>query len=184
MEGVQVFDNKVRWPFSADRAEMTLGHLTVAGNYWVNSLGNTLDANGARTSGSFQPAINIFSSIWADHVAFDVAAGSIRADCLMAETNDGLTSHSRSQFGVTDPGFVDKDNGDLHLRTDSPALDYCDNVNFNSIDADYDIDARGIDLPTVANLHGPFDLGADEATMGPPPPPSGPIFSDGFESPP
>lgn len=73
-----------------------------------------------------------------------------------------------------DPFLADPENGDFHLSDESPAIDFCDNTVFDP-DADIDGMPRGGDAPTVPDLHGPFDLGADEHALQV-------VFASGFEA--
>jgi predicted outer membrane repeat protein len=80
---------------------------------------------------------------------------------------------SESVF-TTDPGFVDPENGDYHIKFDSVAVDKCNVENLQqTIRLDRDGDSRLIDLPDVSNGTGPQDAGADEYNDV--------IFRNGFE---
>jgi hypothetical protein len=72
------------------------------------------------------------------------------------------------------PAFVDPDNGDFHLHTVSPGVDYAPAGNeFGT--ADLDGHPREADLPNVTNRFGLRDLGAYEAVL------SDEIFKNGFQ---
>ena len=62
-----------------------------------------------------------------------------------------------------DPGFVDAENGNYHLKYSSVAVDRCDlNGIAETIRKDLDGDTRAIDMPDTVNGPGAYDAGADE----------------------
>ena len=75
---------------------------------------------------------------------------------------------------VGDPAFVNPGAGDFTLQSISPAVDACADIVERETDAS--AQPRGIDLPDVPDLDGPYDLGAFELQL----PPSE-IFANGFE---
>lgn len=101
------------------------------------------------------------------------------ADCVIAHETGTMPSGGGALTVETDPAtlWLDPASGDPHLRADSPAIDYCDTALYTPVDDDIDGEARGADAP-VADLFGPYDLGADEWYPGS----SSEIFADGFES--
>lgn len=106
------------------------------------------------------------------------AAGAIsEIDCVMVSDLAHLgAGATRSVAG--DPLFADPASGDLRLRPESPAVDYCDATVYAPAHGDGDGEARGFDLPSNPNgspgvTGGLFDLGFDEIRL---------LFADGFES--
>lgn len=86
--------------------------------------------------------------------------------------HDDIDFPVQSDIRRGDPLFVAQDAGDFHLSSDSPALDSTSQGDAPSVDLDgYE---RSVDLPEVANLDGPVDLGAYEVQ-------SDVIFADDFE---
>ena len=98
--------------------------------------------------------------------------GTAFVDCLLTHDNDlaGATI-----WHATDPSvvFADPASGDLRLRSASAAIDHCDDYYAEPVDTDIELQARGVDVPSVPNTLGYNDLGADEWY---------PIFVDGFDS--
>ena len=73
-----------------------------------------------------------------------------------------------------DPGFVDVENSNYHLKYSSDAVDRCDLNGINEfIRTDLDGDSRAIDIPAIINGPGAYDVGADEYNDV--------IFSNSFE---
>ena len=103
----------------------------------------------------------------------------INIDCTISDfsnfTQSGITTVTRS-MKVQNIEFVDAENGDYHLQSYSPAVDYCPQA---SDDNGKDIDGNdtGLDNPYMINLNnGVFDVGADEVDVF-----IDIIFKDGFE---
>lgn len=82
-------------------------------------------------------------------------------------------------LAVSDPGFVDRPQGDYRLRPDSPAIDRHEVLDVDQLGAlDLDLRTRGLDDPAAANPPGrTWDLGAYEFAVAE-------LFEDGFEGPP
>ena len=84
-------------------------------------------------------------------------------DCLIVHENASLPPSATAVQVWTDPNlfFADRAGHDYHLRTGSPAIEFCDTF-FYTPSLDIDRQTRGFDDLGVANWLGPFDLGADE----------------------
>lgn len=173
LEGVQIWDNRTVSLFEAqDSAVIVAGFVSAAGNnYLVGGVPPLLDSRGGQSSGGAE--IELYSSILVDQRPFVANTGTIDGDCLILDTDVGLTSSSGEPMVGIDPRFRNPATGNLRLRLDSPAIDSCDTVNFTPLDSDYDLDARGYDLLSHPNTFGAFDRGADELR---------PLFADGFET--
>jgi predicted outer membrane repeat protein len=118
----------------------------------------TLTNNSASESGgAFAGDGTILNSIFAQNKAADepndiASDGNLRIDYTLVNDISGgveLGSH----FIVGDPRFVDADNGDFHLRSDSPAIDVGDD---SVVEVEVDLDGN----PRV--IGGGVDLGAFE----------------------
>jgi len=171
LDGVQIWDNETDALFlAAFESQIVAGFVSAAGNsYFDEDSGTLRDSAGARAS---QSSIELYTSILTDHGPFETEyGGTIVGDCLMVDTEEGIEAEV-TMVGV-DPRFRDPATGDLHLRPDSPAIDSCDDEVYTPLDVDFDLDARGYDTPSRANVLGPFDRGADELPL---------LFADGFET--
>lgn len=149
-----------------DGAEIDVKHSTIADNNTVTSVFG-IDSTSGGTSELYSSIVHDSSPVYAP------SPGSIATDCdIVHETASipGVTGYTI----IDDPEFIDRANRDYHIDNNlSPAVDYCGG---NSIDfKDMDFEDLGWDDPTVNNLYGPFDVGADE-TYG-----NDIIFKDGFE---
>lgn len=172
LDGLQVHGNRVQAIFDMrGGGQVTGGFLSVARN-GPDLASPDVDL----VLGGSPSRADLYSSILQDHGGFTDTITTL--DCVIAESLASVTA-TRSIVS-SDPGFVDAAGGDLHLRADSIAIDYCDTSAYTPLDSDFDLDARGLNHPR-ADGFGRFDLGADERK--PDPPPAGEdIFKDGFES--
>jgi hypothetical protein len=66
-------------------------------------------------------------------------------------------------------------NDDFRIKPSSPAVDYCYDIASDWY-SDMDWEEHGFDDPNKANLHGTYDLGADEYIID-----NDIIFKHGFE---
>jgi hypothetical protein len=99
----------------------------------------------------------------------------VEAQCVIAHQDSDLPTDP--SVLVANPRFVDPDDGDYHLQSASPAIDFC-TLTEDVPDDDLDGNPRGVDAPQVPPfLPGAiFDLGAYEWSG-----PGDTIFADGFE---
>jgi hypothetical protein len=98
-------------------------------------------------------------------------------ECVIASEDSSFTAGGTVSVVNQDiePVFVNPAAGNYHLLVNSPAIDYCYDASGNA-GSDIDYDERGIDNPDVSNLHGIYDIGADEFNLN-----NDIIFKNGFE---
>ncbi len=131
----------------------------------------------ARNGGS----VRLYSSLVAEQAGtvFDITGGGFGdADCVLAHEVVSMPLSSTRIGPATAASALIVGSGNPHLRPDSPAIDFCDVGVVLPTTRDIDGEIRGLDRPERPNLHGPYDLGADEhhgAVLGPD------VFADGFE---
>ncbi len=121
-------------------------------------------------------SLNLQSSIVHDAssgTVMNLAAGTTNINCLMAHEQATVTG---TNITVDNPEFIDPSNGEFGLNPEfSPAIDFCDDSQITLEHLDYNNEPRGWDDPSVVNVNGPFDLGADETYA------NDIIFENGFE---
>ena len=172
LEGIQLWANDATYLIgAADSSSIVAGFITAARNAWTLDENTELPVLGAITSGG--GSLTLATSILVDTRGYD---GSILNDCLIIDDDTGLATSSTVLVGI-DPLLASPATGDLHLRGDSPAIDYCNTTVFAPEDPlDLDLEARGVDHPETPLGLGLYDLGMDETLESPP------LFADGFES--
>jgi hypothetical protein len=177
LEGVQIWSNDAARLLVADNlAEMVAAFVTVAGNSYDAGSG-PVGSRVIHVAGGAQAAL-YSSLLWNSSGSSTATGGTLFADCVLADNLTGFPP-SGSIGLVGDPRFVDLAAGNLRLRHDSPAVDYCDDVYYTPSFPDLDFLQRGWDHPLNPNgspgipFWGVYDLGAYEAR---------PIFADGFET--
>jgi hypothetical protein len=89
------------------------------------------------------------------------SSGTVTASWVIANDLTGTTPTTNNL--QTDPLFNDAANGNLRLRSDSPALDYAPLSAFNVLSIDLDDVLRPIDITSVPDEFGPRDAGAYES---------------------
>ncbi|VAW38407.1 hypothetical protein MNBD_GAMMA01-1346 [hydrothermal vent metagenome] len=150
---------------SGSAGSLDIHHTTIADN-------KSLEA----VLGSFGGDTNIVASIIHDSSTGSVLGGStateVNVECSMLHEDESVTLKAFTI--VDDPEFIDRANNNYHINAQtSPAVDYCYTNTGNYRDMDFE--ERGWDDTSVTNLHGPYDIGADE-TYG-----NDIIFANGFE---
>ena len=142
------------------------GNLTAA---FVTAWGNTVGSTGTFTAAGAGSNIAVYSSATLDTQTFTTLSGGATygGDCIVTRS---LTNFP----APPDPGSFElvaseaavlaaPASGKPHLRSDSPAIDYCDTFRYTPIDSDIDGEVRGFDIAAIPNApFGPYDLGADE----------------------
>ncbi len=128
---------------------------------------------GIRGTGSL---LSLNSSIVHDPTSGNILnldGGTSLINCVMAHE---VTTISGNLLSLNNPHFVNRVTGDLHLKPNSPAIDYCNDLLVSEYARDMDFSERGLDDPeTIDNFANSFfDIGADEKK-------SDIIFSNGFE---
>ncbi len=144
---------------------ITLDHVTIADNELTGSVIRNSNGNFSLTSSIVQEEVDVSSETNSISHTFECA--------IVNETNsfsDGPT------VTIDDPQFMGTSN--YHIKPTSPAVDYCYNAASLTVELGYDIDLEGRDYddPNVDDLHGAFDLGADEYRWD-----NDLIFMNGFE---
>ncbi len=152
--------------------QLVLHYVTVAENHSTSSLISNLSDG----------EVNVHSSIILDQFQ-PVFSGEVLQSyfgCVIAHENLSFNadeSVSTVNYNL-DQIFVNPIQGDYHLVGGSPAIDYCYDIPNYSINEDLDGDLRGIDNPSMIDLHGVYDIGADESDAFWE---DDLIFEDGFE---
>ncbi|MFK8012415.1 MAG: hypothetical protein AB8B80_10265 [Marinicellaceae bacterium] len=85
---------------------------------------------------------------------------TVDTSCLLVNENDTIVG---SPLGIFSVGYVDADNNDYRLNSQSFAIDTC--ANSNGVLFDNENQVRGWDDNTISNLSGTFDVGADESYL-------------------
>ncbi len=171
-ESLQLWNNRVRSVLSATiDGAIGLDFTTAARNSYDDGARGLVPARMATVNG--EGSIDVDASVLVDSMGAVGLPGQVTGDCLLLDTDTGWTL-TNSLVGA-DPRFAVPASGDLHLRSDSPAIDYCSEPSGTIPVLDLDGQARGFDNPWIVNLSGTYDLGADESYAEF-------LFRDGFES--
>ena len=146
-----------------DNSELVLIHNTIVDN----DINNSRAVIGNRNSSIF-----IFNTIIHNNETVLEEFGSTSNNHLCLLVNEDL-SLTGSNIFVNDPGFINSANNDYHLNSDSFSIDSCSNP--PAFELDSDLEQRGFDDPTITNIQGSYDVGADETYV------NDIIFSSSFE---
>ena len=157
-------------------AQVDVYHSTIANNISVNAVFGIGNSAGSTSE--------IVNSIIRDSNSVTLIEPFIGSEFLVKFQKSIV--HEKNSLGlpalpntdldimVTDPMFVDSAGHNYHINPiNSPAIDFAA-ANFSNLE-DIDYEARGLDNPNVNDLHGPYDVGADESRR------PDAIFKDGFE---
>lgn len=145
---------------------ITLNHVTVADN----EISDSMVYNGMGT-------FALYASIVQESVDVSITnnATSHTFECaIVHETNSFIPGPTVT---IDDPQFINPGT-DYHIKPTSPAVDYCYAAEPLSSGLGYDMEFewRNYDDPNVTNLHGTYDIGADEYRWD-----NDLIFMNGFE---
>ncbi len=85
--------------------------------------------------------------------------------CGLVHENSSLASASlvSNYFVTANPGFVDPGNGDYRILAGADAVDMCSTP--SDLWPDFEGQPRGFDDPTLGNIDGAVDAGADESYL-------------------
>ncbi|MGJ8663243.1 MAG: hypothetical protein ACSHWU_06315 [Marinicella sp.] len=160
-------NNSVVWLSDAD-TELSISFSTLADNQ-VNSVFNV------QSNASLNLATSIVYEQDASNLVLVNNLASVTTHCNVYHEGESVPILiGEPSIVTTDPGFVDHESGDYHLRPDSIAIDRCDDGGFEFIYPDRDQDVRPFDISETENGVGQFDAGADEYNDL--------IYQNGFES--
>lgn len=175
VEGVQLWNNLEADSLfeGANGALLTLAFVTASrnsydGKNYARPLALTTGASASLYSSIYYPAAGFF---------VDGTSTIAQADCLIVADPSGLPPGA-TVIDTSDPQYIRPSTGDLQLRADSPAVDFCDTTMYVPTQPDIDGVARGFNVlsnpdgtPGVSG--GVYDIGADELRQ---------LFVDGFEA--
>lgn len=146
---------------------ITLNHVTVADNHVSDEVIR-----------NYQGVFNMYASIVQDDVDVinAISPDSQSFECVMA--HEIVSISGGGTVTENDPEFINPSASNYHLKPSSPAIDYCYDAEPLTVELGYDIDFenRNYDDPNVDDLHGHYDIGADEYRWD-----NDLIFMNGFE---
>jgi predicted outer membrane repeat protein len=144
------------------------GGAVVAG--FLTSVSNSLGGGAAFEATGSGSTVAVYSSLLLDDPVFapPTAGATIAADCIAALDLADFPASPRagSYLQLASAGEVlhRPDGSVVTLRTDSPAIDFCDDTFFAPTGPDLELDVRPFDQPPGGSPGlGLFDLGADES---------------------
>ena len=132
---------------------------------WGNNVGSsaTFNVGGAGANAA------VFSSVTLDDTTFapPIGGATLFGDCIITRSLANFPAPpDAGSFEVVasaDAVLASPASGSPRLRSDSPAIDYCDTFRYTPVDTDIHGEARGLDAPAVPNgPFGTYDLGVDE----------------------
>jgi hypothetical protein len=119
---------------------------------------NTLGGAVYRGTTDFRMTGSIATQV--GHPIVSIISGTLPAGRVVQDlVSDATGIPADPSVMVGDPRFVDLSTGNLHLRSDSPAIDF---TSYHALGTDRDGRARTVDLFLVGNRYGATDLGAYE----------------------
>jgi hypothetical protein len=144
------------------------GGAVVAG--FLTSVGNSIEDGVDFESTGPGSAVAVYSSLLLDGPVFapPASGATIAADCIAALDLAGFPAPPRAGSYLQVASVAEilhrTDGSVVTLRTDSPAIDFCDDSLFAPTGPDLELDDRPFDQPPGgSNGLGLFDLGADES---------------------
>jgi hypothetical protein len=155
---------------------------TLAGNEILGSSGFVIQNSGAVQVALTNSIIALNAYTGASGAVTSAHGFIFAADIIAAETAS-LLSASSSNVNSLDPAFVNPAQGDYHLRSDSPAIDYHRNQVFALPAAGLDLDGRPRGVPLLSSKSSAFDIGAYELQVIAPCGEADKIFCNDFGTP-
>ncbi len=148
-------------------AELSIRYSTIADNQVINNESNIY------SEGDLTLVSSIIHNTDGSKVYLSGPGGTVGQYCLMVNETNTLPADINTV--LNDPQFINREDGDFHLTSKSPAIDFCDTLVFGPRFNDSDNDPRIFNDPTVLNRIGSIDLGYDETYE------NDIIFRDGLE---
>ncbi len=150
-----------------NQATIKLNHVTVAANHVSGSVVNNFFGVFEMDASIVQDDVNVSNA---------VAPATHSFECVIAHETSSFSAGGT--VTIDDPAFINPSANNFRLKPSSPAIDYCYSAEPLTVELGYDIDLenRDYDDPNVTNLHGTYDLGADEYRWD-----NDLIFMDGFD---
>jgi predicted outer membrane repeat protein len=144
-----------------------LNHVTIAANHVSSSVVRNNSGHFSMSASIVQDDVDVSSEINSTSHSFE---------CVIAHETGSFSAGGT--VTVNDPQFINPAANDFHLKPTSPAIDYCYDAEPLTVELGYDIDFenRNYDDPNVTDLHGQYDIGADEYRWD-----NDLIFMHGFE---
>ena len=135
-----------------DPSRISLNHVTVADNEISESVVHNAGGIFALNSSIIQENVDVSKT---------TNAASHNIKCAIVHETDSF--NSGGTVTIEDPEFRSP-GADYHIKPTSPAIDYCYAIEPLTVGLDYDIDLEGRNYndPNAGNLHGAYDIGADE----------------------
>lgn len=184
---------------TSGEADIQLIHVSIADNNFsdLTSNNSTFNTSSIVFNTERIPSLRVESSIIDNFgtpvLKHNMTDFNVEISCIIANETTSISSNNSlinaadnqpggSYINQTIPGFVDRNNRDYHLASNSQAIDYCEvnsfQVPFIDVDKDIDSQDRGVDNPNIPNLSidSFYDIGADEFI-----PLEEVIFENGFE---
>ncbi|WP_154224508.1 hypothetical protein [Marinicella rhabdoformis] len=146
---------------------ISLNHVTIASNEITESVVHNSGGIFAMNSSIVQESVDVSKT---------TNAASHDFECVIAHETSSFSAGGT--VTIDDPEFINPLTNDFHIKPTSPAIDYCYAAEPLTVELGYDMDfeGRNYDDPNVTNLHGTYDIGADEYRWD-----NDLIFMNGFE---
>ncbi len=135
-------------------ALFTMRETSIAGN----------KIKGKAVISSFDPADIKRSIVWQPGTPAFVTGGSTPSTAEYVIASDFAGIAITPDLLIADPVFQDETAGDLHLRYESPAIDYAPD---DGLGLTHDGKPRPVDLPSIPDRFGPEDIGGYEVQTDP-----------------
>lgn len=153
--GLDGYDDENLFQISGGGAQfpntaLNLEYVTITDNKVTDEVINNSEGN-----------IRLHSSIIKENVDVYSVINQVTAqfECLISHETSSFSAGGT--VSIADPEFMNPVNDDYRIKPSSPAVDYCYEIASDWY-SDLDWEEHGFDDPNKANLHGTYDLGADE----------------------